>query len=281
MAATPPEAHLTLPPEHLRSRVTGSSDGAWFEQSGALSMQDLGRGLAAVGRTLDSFGDVLDGGCGCGRMLRHLATCSPQMRLSGCDIDRDAIEWLRQNMPTVRVVTNEGLPPLPFPDASFDLIYNHSVLSHLDESYQDAWLAELSRIARPGGLVTVSIHGPHAFHAWLAELAPGSPDRAVYAKEMRRKGIVYRSKDVWTGGPFPDFYHTTYHAVSYVFERWTEFFDVLAYLPRGALGFQDLVVLQRPASDLHKRAEWGSPSSRSEKLAQAWALIRDAARGRG
>lgn len=280
MAATSLKAPPVLPPEHLRSRVTGSSDPAWFDQSGAFSVQDLGRGLAAVGRSLDSFGDVLDWGCGCGRMLRHLAGHSPPMRLSGCDIDAEAVEWLGRNMPSVNVVRNDGLPPLPFPDASFDLIYNHSVLSHLDEAYQDAWLAELLRIARPGGLVTVSVHGPHAFQAWLSELPPGSPDRATYAEEMRRRGILYRSQDVWTGGPFPDFYHTTYHGVAYVFERWTGFFDVLAYLPRGALGFQDLVVLQRPVSEAPRQAERAPASTRAEKLAQAWALIRDAIRVR-
>lgn len=278
MSATPSTAPLALPPEHLRSRVTGSADAAWFEQSGALSLADLGRALAAVGRSVEEFGDVLDWGCGCGRMLRHLTSLSPPMRLSGCDIDAEAIEWVRQTMPSVRALANDGLPPLPFEDASFDLIYNHSVLSHLDETYQDAWLAELSRIVRPGGLVTVSIHGPHAFEAWLSELPAGSPDRALHAGRMRRNGIVFRSQDVWSGGPFPDFYHTTYHAVGYVFERWTRRFDIRAYLPRGALGFQDVVVLQRPLSEAATRADRAPAASRAETLSEAWRLLRDALR---
>lgn len=45
--------------------------------------------------------------------------------------------------------------------------------------------------------------------------------------------------------PFPDFYHTTFHAPWYVFERWGSIFDVKAYIPRGDLDYQDLLLLKR------------------------------------
>ena len=45
----------------------------------------------------------------------------------------------------VSVRFNQPLPPLDYPDATFDLIFNHSVFTHIDEQYQDAWLAELLR----------------------------------------------------------------------------------------------------------------------------------------
>jgi hypothetical protein len=34
-----------------------------------------------------------------------------------------------------------------------------------------------------------------------------------------------------------------------VLEHWSQYFDVKAYVPRGSLGFQDFVLLERPAGD--------------------------------
>ena len=52
---------------------------------------------------------------------------------------------------------------MDFPDAYFDLIFNHSVFTHLDENYQDAWLAELERVTKPGGVLVLSVSGQHPF----------------------------------------------------------------------------------------------------------------------
>ena len=56
--------------------------------------------------------------------------------------------------------------------------------------------------------------------------------------------------DSWFGSAFPDFYHSTFHRPDYVIERWGWFFDVHGYLPRHALGHQDVVILERRAGDL-------------------------------
>jgi hypothetical protein len=66
---------------------------------------------------------------------------------------------------------------------------------------------------------------------------------------LGRDGIVFVKDDVYVGGPFPDFYHSTFHAPWYVFEHWGRFFTVRGYLPRRALDFQDAVVLERPSDD--------------------------------
>ena len=63
-------------------------------------------------------------------------------------------------------------------------------------------------------------------------------------------GIVFIEDDGWKGGPFPDFYHSTFHAPWYVFQHWTRFFDLKAYVVRGSLDFQDYLLLRRPAGPL-------------------------------
>jgi hypothetical protein len=59
-------------------------------------------------------------------------------------------------------------------------------------------------------------------------------------------GIVYISQDQWSAD-FPEFYHTSFHDVNYIFNHWAEFLDIRCYIPRGSLDYQDMIVLQKPA----------------------------------
>lgn len=47
-------------------------------------------------------------------------------------------------------------PPLPYGDAQFDLVYALSVFTHMHEENARAWLAELARVVRPGGLALLT-----------------------------------------------------------------------------------------------------------------------------
>lgn len=48
------------------------------------------------------------------------------------------------------------------PDASVDLIYGISVMTHIRESQQEAWLKELERILTPGGVMILTSCGAGA-----------------------------------------------------------------------------------------------------------------------
>jgi len=166
--------------------------------------------------------------------------------LHGNDIDAEAVAWINENLPWVKTSLTTGLPPLPYPDDSFDLIYNHSVMTHLDSVYQDAWLAELRRVIRPGGIVTLTVSGPHATGLFLDTVPEDA--REWHKEKLGREGIDFISEDGW-GKHFPDFYHTTFHDVGYVFKHWSRFFDVKAFISQGALNYQDMVVLQKRVGD--------------------------------
>jgi SAM-dependent methyltransferase len=114
-----------------------------------------------VDRDINSFDRILDFGCGCGRTLLWLAPWAERTELDGTDIDRDAISWCRGSIRFARFAMNDPLPPLPYPEKSFDLVYLISVFTHLTEDLQLLWLEELRRVSRPGGYVLVTLRGSY------------------------------------------------------------------------------------------------------------------------
>lgn len=237
---------LPWPGEELVSRVTGAVDRDNFYISGQQSAGDIERVLAVVGRSLESFESMLDFGSGCGRIMLWLEHLAENSSLHGVDIDARAVAWTQDNMPWATFKVNQPLPPLDYPDDYFDLVFNHSVFTHIDEDYQDQWLAELRRVVRPGGYVLLSVHGEHAFLVFEDVVAKRGGNPGVIREDLRRKGISFIRDDAFAGGPFPDFYHSTFHAPWYVFEHWGAFFDIAAYVVKGSMAFQDFVLLRRP-----------------------------------
>jgi SAM-dependent methyltransferase len=218
-------------------------DGPSFLEAGRLCAEEIRRSLKLTGKELYAFRDVLDFGCGCGRVLRYFHDHPPSCRLYGADIDHSAIAWCRANLPFASFSVNDRLPPLPFPNAAFDLVYAFSVFTHLDENYQSLWLEELKRVMRPGGILLASTHGAHA-QADIAQTVAFSPGEL---EALKTKGFLFK---VLETGRFkldglPDFYQCAFHSRQYVENVWSRLFKVQLYLERGMNQHQDLVVLGR------------------------------------
>ena len=163
---------LPLPPTRLRLLVSGSgTDADQFLWVGAQLADSIRNAAAESGAELEAMGSILDFGCGSGRVARHWAGLEGP-RVHGCDYNGELVSWCRQNLPFMEAVENELEPPAPYEQPeSFDLIYALSVLSHLDERLQDAWVAEWRRLLRPGGLLLFSVLGEADRHRLTAEQA--------------------------------------------------------------------------------------------------------------
>lgn len=228
--------------------MASGEDRAAFFESGRQSVRDMRAVLGLLGRDLGSYRSVLDFGCGCGRILMHLERLADTAAVFGCDIDARAVRWATEHLPWARLAVNRPEPPLPYDDATFDLVYNHSVFTHLDEEHQDLWLAELRRVARPGATLLLTVHGDKPLADFEVASRNAGGDPAAVVAEVERTGISYIDHDSFTGGPLGDAYHSTFHAPWYVMEHWSRFFTVKAYVPQRSLGFQDVVLLERPAA---------------------------------
>jgi ubiquinone/menaquinone biosynthesis C-methylase UbiE len=103
---------------------------------------------------------ILDWGCGPARVLRHLpAILNESCSLFGTDYNKSTINWCRNNLNKINFSANELLPPLNYPDSEFDVVYGISIFTHLSEKMHAAWMNELTRILKPGGILLLTTQG--------------------------------------------------------------------------------------------------------------------------
>jgi len=237
-----PSLHVDIPDDDRRFRVIGDRDPVGFLVSGATDYHRLDRALVAVSGThLHEFSRVLDWGIGCGRVARHFPASRGSI-LTGCDIDGDNIDWCTKHL-SGTFVASELTPPLPFADATFDVVYGISVFTHFREPMQLRWLEELSRVTRPGALLLLTVHGQTAID--FSRLS--ASDYARVTSDVQRAGILVSGTNTQLDGhaDHGGEYVNVYHSAEYVQRTWSRFFNVVHILP-GYILHHDLVVLRKP-----------------------------------
>jgi SAM-dependent methyltransferase len=138
---------------------------------------------------------VLEVGVGMGADHHQWARARPRS-LTGIDLTPVAVEY------TGRRLALDGLESrlmigdaenLPFPDASFDLVYSWGVLHHTPDTGRA--ISEVCRVLRPGGTARIMIYHHHSIVGALLwsryALAAGRPRRTfddVYAAHLESPG---------------------------------------------------------------------------------------------
>jgi SAM-dependent methyltransferase len=106
--------------------------------------------VAAVGRGKR----VLDLGCRSGALTQHFLDGNTVV---GLDVDAGALE--KAAALGIEPVQANVEEPLPFEDASFDVVVAGELFEHLQ--FPDALVGEIRRVLRPGGVLAGSV--PNAF----------------------------------------------------------------------------------------------------------------------
>lgn len=232
-------ARPPIPPLRLRARVGSPSIRAFLRQGGR-HVEDLEGTLRAHGHDIAEFSTILDFGCGAGRQLRELVERAPRAELLGVDLDAESIEWLRGSGINGGFVVGSPSPPLPLDDGSVDLAYAISVFTHLDETGQNAWLAELRRVCREGAILLLTTHGHAALelHRRNNQADPKEPD--LESDEFRFVPYAPSVAEEYGGS-----YGMSYHGESYLRSVWSRYFEILGVRSAGLERHQDIVALRR------------------------------------
>jgi SAM-dependent methyltransferase len=243
-----------IPPRELRLLVA-ESETELFLWTGVLDLNLVLSAWEMHGpKVADRKPAILDFGCGCGRLLRFLVPCTDVAEIHGAEVNPDLVAWCKANLPGVNTVATKPEPPLPHGDASFDLIYSLSVLTHLPEDAIGPWLEELARVMRPGGILLATTHGPLALKRIERE---SELQRVTGLDSARASGIL---RDL----PGANVRHLPYdsaqtertragprYGTTFLSERHIRAlgaasgFEVLEVVAGGMRGWQDVVVARR------------------------------------
>lgn len=103
---------------------------------------------------------ILDFGCGIGVATGRLAAHVPEAEVVGLDPSAESIRIAEaQGAPRTRFVVSKDIR-LPFPDATFDLVYSNGTFHHIPHGDHLPILRELHRVLRPGGELFVFENNP-------------------------------------------------------------------------------------------------------------------------
>jgi SAM-dependent methyltransferase len=215
----------------LMFKVAGTPNAKWFWQGGLLAKKSLIDILEQNGLDIKSFESILDFGCGCGRVIRHLDFLD-KTNLFGTDYNIDLIRWCTLNLGFAFFTTNQLQPPLNYQDCKFDFVYAFSVFTHLPEELQVAWRDEIWRCLKPEGFFLMTTHGEH----FLSELTT-SQLKQFQAGDLVVKWSVAAGKN----------YCGAFHPFSYVKKKFGECFTIIDFKPKGAEGnpYQDVYLLKK------------------------------------
>jgi SAM-dependent methyltransferase len=222
-----------MPPADLRVLVSGTAQQDWFSARGRADGTKFIELARSHGLDTRAPIDVLDFGCGCGRIARWLA---PEIianggRFQGTDLNPRLVRWCADNLPG-RYFKNDLDPPFDVPGGSIDLVLGHSVLTHLTEERARAWLHEIRRILRPGALSLLTFSDETYARQW----APAE----IFAALQAQPYLVWNN--ALEGSNYLSAWTTRAHFAALVAPE----FEVLEILPGGtAEPDQAIAILRR------------------------------------
>lgn len=235
---TTSENAIPVPSADNRIRVHGGDSESAFLLEGFSTYMKLRLALRKIiNLDYNDFQNILDWGCGCGRMTRYFRDIKGSM-ITGIDIDNDNIKWCRQHLSFGRFENIPLHPPTAFRDSSFDLLIGISIFTHLSEQEQFKWLKELQRIASDGAILLMTFQGDTT----ICRRGMGYDSYAI----IKEKGFLDRGHNpgldkVVEGND----YRNIISSRNYIMEHWSKYFEIIDIIPGYIGNHQDLVVMRK------------------------------------
>jgi SAM-dependent methyltransferase len=235
-----------FPPPELMQNVSGLTKPADFASHGVHLLSAL---VQASPRSLVEYRNILDFGCGCGRLARMFKGFPH--RYVGCDIDCRHVDWINQNLEFMTAVLTQPRAALPFKAGEFDCAISISVFTHITEEDHWTYLRELHRITVPGARLFITVHGQRAVDRAGSEptifdmlcIPRDDVDRAVSELSAGSYYFILQPTGHLTSESYQ--YGITFISDPYIRENWSTLFSIEKIIHGGIYDFQDIVVLRR------------------------------------
>jgi SAM-dependent methyltransferase len=249
----------TMPEEDVQLRFTGDKGDAVM--SDGFATYRLFRNLYEhhVG-PIAHCENILDFGCGWGRIIRFFLKDIEPSRLLGVDPVEEMVALCKQQNRWCVFERIPNVPPSHLKENTFEWIYSFSVFSHLSEEMHNKVLAELSRLLKPGGLLVVTTRGREFIeacaamrkHVDLSSLHPGPRSSAGAFPETQEALLRYDRGDYC----FTPLVHEGEWAYwgeaaiskNYVLKNWGYGLTFVDYIHDRNLCSQDVVVMKKGTS---------------------------------
>lgn len=226
---------LPLPPVPLRLRVGNDLAAKSFLDFGHTRAAEVSALLAQAGVQPQAGTQVLDFGCGCGRVLRHLPQHLPGCTFTGLDVDANALDWCRHHFNgSFEFHESPHAPPTPLPGAQFDVVLALSVFTHLPLELELKWIEELARLTKPDGWLLLTFLDEE-----IMTREGFVPSAALEAEQ----GFFYYQGSVTEG--LPGYYKSSYHEEAVITRLWSPYVEVVSLHPK-AVNSRQSAALCRP-----------------------------------
>ena len=213
---------IPIPSGELVYLTQGHTDVEEYQNTIIPAVLTMQMYLEKSGIDIQKIQALLDFGCGSARLLVGWRIITPHIRLHGCDLNTQLVQWAQTNLSKEIHYHLNGLhPPLLYHDKQFDFLYLISVFTHLSLDTQKQWIGEFKRILRIGGHILITLHG----ELYIRNTFFQQPTKI---QEFLSTGYVETGQSIEEGAN----QYSTYHSPTFVKDLFTGF-KIVGYFPNG------------------------------------------------
>jgi len=222
-----------------------TGDKAHYFGVGKSALHGIETALIAAGKPANSIRNILDLPCGHGRVMRFFKAAFPRAQITGCDLNKGAVDFCSQTFAAQPVYSNVDVNRIPL-HGKYDLIWSGSLLTHLRPKACAEFVRLFNTLVNPGGIIAFTMHG-----RWVERSL--ATNRYTYG--LRSADVTALLKEYYeTGFGYADYpgasgYGISVSSPAYVLAQLVALPDLklISYQEKGWDNHQDLVCLQKLA----------------------------------
>jgi len=171
-----------------------SGDIKHYLGAGESAISNIKESLEMAGTDFGSINHILDLPCGHGRVMRHMIEYIPASKITGCEIDPDAVKFCQKEFGCVPLISNLDYKKIKFP-FKYDLIWVGSLFTHLDKKNFRDLLEVLYDNLNAKGVLVFTAHGDHSLSLMDLYISDHSDSNDKIKKIYDNEGFYYTPYD--------------------------------------------------------------------------------------